>query len=120
MVGFKEWMGPKVKSDSKLWSASKDEIVDFWKTLNPNTSIFIKPIAYKHKGTTYRQDGIRITGSKEFINSVISRLKDLLVYESPYTKLSLVYKQTEPKDITNLKPTFAFYAQVRERGKPLK
>jgi hypothetical protein len=118
MKSFKEWVNQPQKQ--KLWRANKEEILDFWKTLDPNAPLLARPIPYDHKGTTYSEDGVRITGSKEFINSIIARLKDLVSYEGNNTKLSPVYRQTEKKNFANTNPTFVFYVQVRERGKKKK
>lgn len=101
----------------KPWKAGKQDIMKFWKGLQTNMPFALKPIEYDHKGTTIQEDGIRITGSKEFIASVISRLKDFLIYENPETKLMVSYRQS-PK---SLKPgsrnSYSFYLQVKQRGK---
>jgi len=101
----------------KPWKAGKTEIMKFWKGIQTNLPFALKPIEYDHKGTTIQEDGIRITGSKEFITSVISRLKDFLIYENPETKLMVSYRQS-PK---SLKPgsrnSYSFYLQVKQRGK---
>lgn len=78
----------------------------------------MRPIPYSHKGSTYGEDGLRITGSPQFINSVLPRLKEFLQFESPTTKLSLVYRETESpsKAGTATKTSFVFYIQAKERG----
>jgi hypothetical protein len=73
---------------------------------------------YDHQGTTYAEDGVRITGSREFIASVLPRLKEFLNFESPTTKLALVYRETDSpsKSSTDNKTSFVFYIQAKERG----
>lgn len=103
----------------KKWSASKTDIVDYWKTLQPNMPITAKPIQYSHKGSTYGEDGIRITGSPTFITSVISHLKDFLSYENQASKLAVSYRETEsPSKVAagQNKTSFVFYIAVKERG----
>ena len=56
----------------KKWKANKEEILAFWQKLRPDTPIQIKPIDYTHKGSTYGEDGVRITGSPQFISSVLA------------------------------------------------
>ena len=80
--------------------------------LNPS------PIAYKHTGSTYGADGIRIEGTTEFIDSVLARLGDLLDHENTETRLALNYQQVEPRED---KPNayagnWVCYVKVHERG----
>lgn len=102
------------------WKASKQEILEFWKTLRTDTPIMLRPISYEHKGSTYGEDGLRITGSPQFISSVLARLKDFLVYETPNTKLAVSYRQTEsPSKLAQgeSKTSYVFYIAAKERGK---
>lgn len=101
------------------WSASKKDIMNFWKTIEANKPIVAKPIKYGFKGSTYSEDGIRITGSPQFITTVISHLKDFLAYENPQSKLAVSYRETEsPSKISSgqNKTSFVFYIAVKERG----
>ena len=95
---------------------NKEQIVNHWQGLKSNQPIAISPVPYKHQGSTYAEDGIRITGSKPFIDSVLSRLKDLLEHENSDTRLQLVYKQSVDKDTGVELPSFNCYIQVHERG----
>ena len=101
----------------KKWSASKDEILQMWKNLRVDTPIYLTPMK-KNKGsdnTSYNQDGIRITGSRQFIGSVLARLKEILRFENPHTKLRLVFRSVD-KDQTS-EPAFVFYVNSEMRGK---
>ncbi len=69
--------------------------MQFWQSLQPNMPLAMQPIPYEHAGSTYQQDGIRVTGSKEFIASTIARLKEFMQYENPKTKLMVVYRETD-------------------------
>jgi hypothetical protein len=101
----------------KPWKAGKDEIMNFWKGVQTNMPFALKPISYDHKGSTIQEDGLRITGSKEFIQSVLSRLKDFMIYENPDTKLMVSYRQS-PKSLTpGNRNSYTFYLQVKQRGK---
>lgn len=103
----------------KKWSASKKDIMNFWKTIEANKPILAKPIKYGFKGSTYSEDGIRITGNPQFITTVISHLKDFLAYENPQSKLAVSYRETEsPSKISSgqNKTSFVFYIAVKERG----
>jgi hypothetical protein len=101
----------------KPWKASKEEIMNFWNSLTAGQNIAVKPIPYDHEGSTIQEDGIRITGSKEFIGSVLSRLKDFLPFENPNTKLMLAYRQSPRSFLPGSKNSYIFYIQVMERGK---
>lgn len=101
----------------KPWKAGKTDIVKFWQGVQSNSPLALRPIAYDHKGTTIQEDGLRITGSKEFIASVLSRLKDFLMYENPDTKLMVSYRQSPKSFVPGNRNSFSFYLQVKSRGK---
>lgn len=121
MTTFVEWMAEQpqqVAAPQKKWKATKEEIISYWRNLRPNVPIQIAPVRYDHKGSTYAEDGIRLTGSKEFIGSVLPRLKEFLNFETPTTKLQLVYRETDApgKSFGDNKTSFVFYIQTKERG----
>lgn len=101
----------------KPWKAKKQQIQGFWAGLKPNLPLKMEPIPYDHKGSTILQDGIRITGSKEFIASVLSRLKEFLLYENPNSKLVISYRQQAKSLVQGNRDSYLFYLQVKNRGK---
>lgn len=107
----------KKELKKRAWKASKDEIMTFWKSLAIDLPLQVHPIPYDHKGTTIQEDGIRITGTKEFIASVLSRLKDLINYENDQNKLIISYRQSPKSLIAGNKESYMFYLQVKGRGK---
>jgi hypothetical protein len=122
MLDFRNWceqqefMSP---TPEKPWMAKKKQIAQFWKNL-PG-SIPIQPtniIPANYRGSTTMYDGLRVTGSHQFINSVASRLKDMLNYDQGNTKLSLRYSQQVDKNTEQPLPnSFIFYVQVRNKNK---
>lgn len=76
----------------------------------------IEPVPYKHDGTTYQEDGIRITGSAMFVDSVLSQLRSLLTHENGQTRLQLVYKNTVDRITGAECASVNCYIQVHERG----
>ena len=132
MKSFREWQDERPGSTSqagvagvqapqsakpKVWKATKQEIIRFWSQLQPNTPLAMTPIPYQHEGSTYQQDGIRVTGSKEFIASTIARLKEFMSYENPKTKLMVVYRQTQKQNqVPDDRTTYVLYIQAKERG----
>ena len=116
---FKEFIHTDVQPTVPKWKVTKPEILDYWKKLRTNTPILMKPIDPMHKGSTYGEDGLRITGSPQFIGSVLSRLKELVNYENPYTKLSVIYRQIQPHGApSNYEPnktSYVFYASTKKR-----
>jgi len=96
---------------------NKAQILEHWKGIKPDQPIAISEVAYKHTGSTYAEDGIRLTGSQAFIDSILSRLTDLLDYEGDGTRLQLVYKQSVDKDTGSPLPSYNCYIQVHERGR---
>jgi hypothetical protein len=118
MKTFEEYMqGKKTNSEGKprLWSAKKSEILGWWSQLKPDQPIMPEPIPSNRDGSTYGFDGIRITGSREFIASVMSRFKDFAYQETPSTKLELAFRQVEDKYSPG-DSRFVFYAHTEQRS----
>lgn len=120
MLSFKNWCEQMqlAQNPAKPWKAKKQEIVKFWQSLP--ASVPIQPfniIPGGAKGSTYMYDGVRVTGSHQFINSVVSRLRELLNYDQGNTKLSLRYYQQVDKNTEQPLPnSFVFYVQVRSKN----
>ena len=94
----------------------KKEFLNHFGNIESNQSIKVSPVLYKHKGSTYAEDGIRLTGSREFIDSILSRLTDLLEYENCNTRLQCVYKESTDRHTGAQLDSFNCYLQVHERG----
>jgi len=99
---------------------TKDQMLDRWRRIPNNLSLRPTPVPYKHRGSTYDEDGIRITGTPQFIDSVLSRLRDLLAYESATTRLQVVYQESRDKDTGRCLGSWNAYVQVHERGREAK
>ena len=69
----------------------KDETLTHWKSLPANQPVLkhFHPIPYKSEGSSYGACGIRIDGTPEFIDAVLSRLKDVIDGENHVTRLEL-------------------------------
>lgn len=102
----------------KVWSAKKSEIMQMWKNVRPDLPIIIQPLSDSPAGgtekSTYGEDGIRITGSWQFISSVLGRLKDVLNYENPHTKLKLVFRGIDNSSLAT-RQSYVFYVNVENR-----
>jgi hypothetical protein len=94
----------------------KREILAHWRRLAPNQPIAPAVVPYKHHGTTYGQDGIRLTGSPQFIDAVLSRLRDLLEFESLTTRLQVTYQESKDRATGEKLGSYNCYIQVHERG----
>ena len=92
-----------------------------WADLQPDLPILphFSPIPADAKGSTFGACGIRISGNPQFIDAVLSRLKDLLSAEAGSTRLSLARNAVKPvfdKKWTNAeKDAETCYIQIRER-----
>ncbi len=96
---------------------TKAEAIDHWRTLAPNGPIRMAPVLYKTTGSRYGHDGIRIDGSRRFIDSVLSRLSDVLEQESTDTRLELNYTEIADKETRTPTGTWVCYVRVHERGR---
>ncbi len=121
MKSFRQWReqqdAPLTGQSPEAWKMSKAEALQHWQQLQPGMPMSqLRVIPPDHKGPTYRYDGVRVTGSGQFIDSVMSRLKDILSYESESTRLNLVYRQQVDSKLQEPIPdSFVFYAQARDR-----
>jgi len=94
----------------------KKPFLKHWTKLRANQKLDPRPVRYSHEGSTYAEDGIRITGSKAFVDSVLSRLKDLLKFESDTTRLQVVYKKSTDRESGRTMSSYNCYVQVHQRG----
>jgi hypothetical protein len=84
----------------------------------------LTPMSEKPEGsdnTSYGEDGIRITGSAHFISAVLGRLKEIIGYENPQTKLRLIFRGVDQnKQSRPDRQSYVFYINLerRSRGKP--
>jgi hypothetical protein len=121
MKSYKEWQAQQLQQaaamPTKGWKMGKDQIFQHWSQLQGNMPLSdVRAIPPDHKGSTYHYDGIRITGSARFIDSCISRLKDLLQFEGKGTRLQVVYRQQQDnKTQLPIPESFVFYVQIHGR-----
>ncbi len=81
----------------------KKEALRRWQNLQPDQPILphFTPIAADARGSTFGACGIRISGNPEFIDAVLSRLKDLLAAEAGSTRLNLSRQPVKPVTINS-------------------
>lgn len=79
----------------------KDEALKAWQALPPGQNILkhFTPISSKARGSRYGACGIRIDGNPEFVQAVMSRLKDLLAGENHTTRLGLSWNKVDGSGI---------------------
>jgi len=102
----------------------KAEALAHWKRLPENLAILphFNPIPYKSRGSSYGACGIRVDGNPEFVDAVLSRLKDLIDGENHVTRLELA---RSPVDGSSLGKRFdkaeagaeVCYVRLHERGR---
>lgn len=103
----------------------KKEALRRWQNLTPDQPILphFTPIAADARGSTYGACGIRISGNPEFIDAVLSRLKDLIAAEAGSTRLTLNRSQVKPTTVNDQTKQWknadtdaeTCYIQIRER-----
>lgn len=81
-------------------NATKAEVLENWKSLTPDMPMLskMKAIPYKSKGSKYGTCGIRIDGTPDFIDAVLSHLKELIGGENEDTRLQLSRTKVAPMD----------------------
>jgi len=96
----------------------KNDFLTVWHNIDENKPLRPEYISYGHKGSTIDEDGIRICGSLGFIESVISRLGDLLKFENnDATRLNVACSEITDKETgKRMTGKFRCSIQVHERG----
>jgi hypothetical protein len=94
--------------------SKRGHFMDYWRSLRNTDPLYMDPISKGHVGHTKGEDTIRLTGSPKFIASIVSRLKELMIYENDRTKLDISYKEsTYTKE--NGQRSYILYLKLRER-----
>ena len=106
-VGRHGWRGVR--------GMKKDEMLTRWANVQ-NAPLCPRPVPYKHRGSTYDCDGIRITGQPEFIDAVLYKLRDLLRFEGIETRLQVSYAPATDRETRAPLGSFSCYVQVHQRG----
>lgn len=102
----------------------KAEAMEHWENLPENMPIMphFDAIPYKSRGSNYGACGIRIDGTPEFIDAVLSHLKELLQGEGVETRLGLARNVVDGSGIGKATPNRASqdaeccYIRLHERG----
>jgi hypothetical protein len=95
---------------------SKKAFLEHWRGMKRKRKLAPEPVPYKHEGSTFAHDGIRITGSRKFIDAILSRLTELLEYENGETRLDLNYQQATDRETGRPLDSWSCYIKVHERG----
>lgn len=104
-----------VEKKSKPWVAKKKDVLELWKSIPADAPLNPAPVSKYHSGNRFDQDGVRVTGTSQFINSVLGRLKPLLFYaDHPNLDLDVKYRQILRKEISD-KPSFACYINILQK-----
>lgn len=104
-----------VEKKNKPWVAKKKDVLELWKSIPSDAPLNPTPVSKHHSGNRFDQDGVRVTGTSQFINSVLGRLKPLLFYaDHPHLDLDVKYRQILRKEFSD-KPSFACYINILQK-----
>lgn len=106
---------------------SKEQSLAAWRQLQArqNPLRHMRPIPDKARGSKYGCCGIRIDGTPEFIDAVLSNLQDLLSGENHATRLELSRSDVQAVTVNGETKTFenaddraqVCYIRLHERGR---
>ena len=96
---------------------TKAEALQHWGRLPNDARLHLTPVPYKATGSKYGHDGIRIDGSRAFIDSVLGRLTDIIAQENDETRLELNYTETTERETREPTGTWVCYVRVHQRGR---
>lgn len=105
----------------------KDEALAHWRNVEPgqNPLPLMNAIPYRAAGSKYGACGVRIDGTPEFVDAVLSNLKELINGENGKTRLELCRRSVGPVEINGQRKGFAnreegsevCYIRLHERGR---
>jgi hypothetical protein len=86
----------------------KADALTHWKQLPDGMDPLehMTPILYKSEGSRYGACGIRIDGNPQFIDAVLSRLKDIIDGENHVTRLELARNPVKATEINGQRKAF--------------
>ena len=92
----------------------KSETLSQWQSMPANQPMLkhMRPIPYKARGSTYGACGIRIDGTPEFVEAVLSHLKELIDGENHLTRLALARSVVDGSGIGKELPNAEHKAEV--------
>jgi hypothetical protein len=109
-MDFKKFIS-QTSAQPNHWKGKSEDVIRSWQDIVPNQPIQMMPVSKQHKGTKFQEDGIRLTGSSNFINSVLSRLKDVLKQT-----LNVEYRELQNKTgVANIGKKYVFYAHAIQK-----
>lgn len=115
---FKQFLELKENTTAKVekpWVAKKKDILKMWNATRSDAPIQVLPVSQNHIGSRFDQDGIRITGTSQFINSVLGKLKQFLMYaDHPSLDLDVKYRQVLKRNLSD-RNSFACYINVIQK-----
>ena len=102
----------------------KKDAMERWRGLAENQPILphMRPLAYDARGSRYGSSGIRIDGTPEFCDAVLSRLKDILAAENSVTRINLSWNEVSDDDKLGKRfnnkeeDASCVYIRLQERG----
>jgi len=95
----------------------KKQALEHWRTLEPvDPAPAMQSIPYKTTGSKYGYSGIRIDGTREFIDAVLSNLKSITHHENGQTRLELNYTEVVDRESGYPTGNWVCYVRVHERG----
>jgi hypothetical protein len=100
----------------------KAELLNHWAGLPVDVDPVkaVRPVPYKAiPGSRYgHYSGIRLDGTREFIDACLGRLKSMLACENHGTRLEVSYRQATDKDTgLPMEDAYACYIRVVRRGR---
>ena len=101
---------------TKAARLDKGQALGHWQALEADQPLRMTPIPYKQEGSKYGCDGIRIDGTRQFIDSVLSHLKPLLAGENGETRLELNYTETMDRQTAEPTGQWVCYVRTHVRG----
>ena len=104
-------------TSKKIQRFSKEDAIMSWIT-SPltNPADFVGSIPYKYKGSRFGMNCLRIDGTRDWIDSVLSNLKGLIQCENSLTRIEIQYQEIADRETKEPTGKWVCYVRISDRG----
>ena len=96
--------------------AKRDAVEKWWNSPPTDPAEVMGSIPNDHKGSRFGMGGLRIDGTQDFIDSVLSNLKSLIRCENSLTRLEIQYQEIVGRETKVPTGKWVCYVRVADRG----
>tara|TARA_B100001123_G_C15138135_1_gene958305 strand:+ start:541 stop:945 length:405 start_codon:yes stop_codon:yes gene_type:complete len=104
-------------TSKKIQRLSKEDAILNWLTApRVNPAEVVGSIPYKYRGSRFGMNCLRIDGTRDWIDSVLSNLKSLIQCENSLTRIEIQYQEIADRETKEPTGKWVCYVRISDRG----